>query len=96
MECVSPVSRFRPFLADPFWVRKAAEGRVDEINTCIGCNQACLDHTFMAKVGTVFYSSILFATLVYSVLFYSVLFRSNLIYSFLFPILRSLGMCVDM
>lgn len=41
----------RPFLADPFWVRKAAEGRADEINTCIGCNQACLDHTFKAKVN---------------------------------------------
>lgn len=40
----------RPFLADPFWVRKAAEGRADEINTCIGCNQACLDHTFKGKV----------------------------------------------
>ncbi|CAN0361954.1 unnamed protein product, partial [Ectocarpus sp. 6 AP-2014] len=38
-----------PFLADPFWVRKATEGRVDEINTCIGCNQACLDHTFKGK-----------------------------------------------
>lgn len=37
-------------MADPFWVRKAAEGRADEINTCIGCNQACLDHTFKGKV----------------------------------------------
>ncbi|CAM9382574.1 unnamed protein product [Ectocarpus sp. 13 AM-2016] len=43
------ISMARPFLADPFWVRKAAEGRVDEINTCIGCNQACLDHTFKGK-----------------------------------------------
>ncbi|CAM9206938.1 unnamed protein product, partial [Hapterophycus canaliculatus] len=43
------VSMARPFLADPFWVRKAAEGRADEINTCIGCNQACLDHTFKGK-----------------------------------------------
>ncbi len=40
------VSMARPFLADPELVAKAAEGRADEINTCIGCNQACLDHTF--------------------------------------------------
>ena len=40
------VSMARPFLADPDWVRKAAESRADEINTCIACNQACLDHTF--------------------------------------------------
>ena len=40
------VSMARPFLADADFVRKAAEGRADEINTCIGCNQACLDHTF--------------------------------------------------
>ncbi len=40
------VSMARPFLADPNLVAKAAEGRVDEINTCIGCNQACLDFTF--------------------------------------------------
>jgi 2,4-dienoyl-CoA reductase-like NADH-dependent reductase (Old Yellow Enzyme family) len=33
------VSMARPLLADPYWVRKASEGRVDEINTCIGCNQ---------------------------------------------------------
>jgi 2,4-dienoyl-CoA reductase (NADPH2) len=43
------VSMARPFLADPQFVVKAAEGRVDEINTCIGCNQACLDHTFSNK-----------------------------------------------
>ncbi|MCC2973019.1 NADPH-dependent 2,4-dienoyl-CoA reductase [Massilia sp. IC2-476] len=43
------VSMARPFLADPDWVAKAAEGRVDEINTCIACNQACLDHTFSNK-----------------------------------------------
>jgi 2,4-dienoyl-CoA reductase (NADPH2) len=36
----------RPFLADAQFVRKAREGRADEINTCIACNQACLDHTF--------------------------------------------------
>ncbi len=40
------VSMARPFLADPHLVNKAAEGREDEINTCIGCNQACLDFTF--------------------------------------------------
>jgi 2,4-dienoyl-CoA reductase (NADPH2) len=33
-------------LADPEWMNKAREGREDEINTCIACNQACLDHTF--------------------------------------------------
>jgi 2,4-dienoyl-CoA reductase (NADPH2) len=40
------VSMARPFLADPDFVNKVAQGRVDEINTCIACNQACLDHTF--------------------------------------------------
>ena len=40
------VSMARPLLADPEFVVKAAEGRADEINTCIACNQACLDHTF--------------------------------------------------
>ncbi len=44
------VSMARPFLADSFLVQKAAENRVDEINTCIGCNQACLDHTFELKI----------------------------------------------
>jgi 2,4-dienoyl-CoA reductase (NADPH2) len=43
------VSLARPFLADPEFVRKAAEGRADEINTCIACNQACLDHTFAGR-----------------------------------------------
>jgi 2,4-dienoyl-CoA reductase (NADPH2) len=43
------VSMARPLLADPFLVDKAAAGRTDEINTCIGCNQACLDHTFSFK-----------------------------------------------
>ena len=43
---VDMVSMARPFLADSEWVNKVASGRVDEINTCIGCNQACLDHTF--------------------------------------------------
>ncbi|MFJ4371305.1 FAD-dependent oxidoreductase [Pseudomonas japonica] len=44
------VSMARPFLADPDFVNKAAQGRADEINTCIGCNQACLDHTFGGKL----------------------------------------------
>ncbi|MFC3152786.1 FAD-dependent oxidoreductase [Litoribrevibacter euphylliae] len=44
------VSMARPFLADPFFVQKAEEGRSDEINTCIGCNQACLDHVFSGKM----------------------------------------------
>jgi 2,4-dienoyl-CoA reductase (NADPH2) len=43
------VSMARPLLADPDFVRKAAEGRADEINTCIACNQACLDHVFQGK-----------------------------------------------
>ena len=44
------VSMARPFLADPDFVQKAAEGKSDEINTCIGCNQACLDHVFSGKL----------------------------------------------
>ncbi|MEV4125345.1 NADPH-dependent 2,4-dienoyl-CoA reductase [Nocardia sp. NPDC049707] len=43
------VSLARPFLADPEWVNKARANRVDEINTCIACNQACLDHAFQHK-----------------------------------------------
>jgi 2,4-dienoyl-CoA reductase (NADPH2) len=46
------VSMARPFLADPDFVRKAAEDRADEINTCIACNQACLDHTFQNRTAT--------------------------------------------
>jgi 2,4-dienoyl-CoA reductase (NADPH2) len=46
------VSMARPFLADPDWVRKASEGRAEEINTCIACNQACLDHTFQRKTAS--------------------------------------------
>jgi len=46
------VSMARPFLADPDWVAKAASNRSDEINTCIACNQACLDHTFSNKRAT--------------------------------------------
>jgi 2,4-dienoyl-CoA reductase (NADPH2) len=44
------VSMARPFLADPDFVAKAAAGRADEINTCIACNQACLDHIFERKL----------------------------------------------
>ncbi|MFF8789616.1 FAD-dependent oxidoreductase [Streptomyces sp. NPDC015125] len=44
------VSLARPFLADPDFVAKAQDGRAEEINTCIGCNQACLDHTFSGKI----------------------------------------------
>jgi 2,4-dienoyl-CoA reductase (NADPH2) len=46
------ISMARPFLADADWVRKAAGDRSDEINTCIGCNQACLDHTFEHKIAS--------------------------------------------
>lgn len=44
------ISMARPFLADAFFVRKAEQGRADEINTCIACNQACLDHTFSGRI----------------------------------------------
>ena len=48
--CADMVSMARPFLADADLVLKAIEGRAEEINTCIACNQACLDHTFTMKV----------------------------------------------
>ena len=44
------VSMARPLLADPDFVAKATRGRADTINTCIGCNQACLDHTFSGRI----------------------------------------------
>ncbi|MBI5915386.1 MAG: NADPH-dependent 2,4-dienoyl-CoA reductase [Bacteroidetes bacterium] len=50
--CADMVSMARPFLADADFVKKAAEGRSDEINTCIACNQACLDHTFKRKTAS--------------------------------------------
>ena len=50
--CADMVSMARPFLADPHFVVKAAEGRADEIAPCIACNQACLDHTFSLKTST--------------------------------------------
>lgn len=46
------ISMARPFLADPEWVNKAKAEKSDEINTCIGCNQACLDHVFQRKVAS--------------------------------------------
>jgi 2,4-dienoyl-CoA reductase (NADPH2) len=50
--CADMVSMARPFLADPEWVQKAESGRDKEINTCIGCNQACLDHIFARQSAT--------------------------------------------
>lgn len=46
------VSMARPFLADSDFINKAAAGKPESINTCIGCNQACLDHTFGGKRST--------------------------------------------
>lgn len=46
------ISMARPFLADPFFAHKAQLGRPESINTCIACNQACLDHTFSLKRAT--------------------------------------------
>ena len=46
------VSMARPFLADPEFVNKAAANRALDINTCIGCNQACLDHVFARKLAS--------------------------------------------
>ncbi|PWE33455.1 NADPH-dependent 2,4-dienoyl-CoA reductase [Maritimibacter sp. 55A14] len=50
--CADMVSMARPFLADPDFVAKAAQGRAAEIAPCIACNQACLDHTFSGKLST--------------------------------------------
>jgi 2,4-dienoyl-CoA reductase (NADPH2) len=50
--CADMVSLARPFLADAEFVAKAAAGRADEINTCIACNQACLDHTFKGTLAS--------------------------------------------
>src|SRR5512139_1859795 len=50
--CADMVSLARPLLADPDFVRKACEGRSEDINTCIACNQACLDHTFQLKLAS--------------------------------------------
>ena len=48
--CADMVSMARPFLADPELVQKAIDNRPEEINTCIACNQACLDHTFNMQI----------------------------------------------
>ncbi|MES2191682.1 MAG: NADPH-dependent 2,4-dienoyl-CoA reductase [Pseudomonadota bacterium] len=50
--CADMVSMARPFLADPEFVNKAAQSRGADINTCIACNQACLDHAFQAKLAS--------------------------------------------
>ena len=50
--CADMVSMARPLLADPAFVKKALQGRADRINTCIACNQACLDHVFKNKTSS--------------------------------------------
>lgn len=50
--CADMVSLARPLLADPDFVRKSREGRAADINTCIACNQACLDHTFKNQLAS--------------------------------------------
>ncbi|WP_068304642.1 NADPH-dependent 2,4-dienoyl-CoA reductase [Pararhodobacter sp. CCB-MM2] len=50
--CADMVSMARPFLADAEFVNKAAAGKAETIAPCIGCNQACLDHTFSGKIST--------------------------------------------
>ena len=50
--CADMVSLARPLLADPDFVAKAKAGRSSDINTCIACNQACLDHTFQLKIAS--------------------------------------------
>jgi 2,4-dienoyl-CoA reductase (NADPH2) len=50
--CADMVSMARPFLADPEFVNKAAAGQADEINTCIACNQACLDQIFAGQLAS--------------------------------------------
>lgn len=50
--CADMVSMARPLLADPEWVRKTVRGESDQINSCIGCNQACLDHIFSGKTAS--------------------------------------------
>jgi len=50
--CADMVSMARPFLADPYFVAKAAAGKAELITPCIACNQACLDHTFSMKIAS--------------------------------------------
>ena len=51
-DCADMVSLARPLLADPDFVAKAKAGRAQDINTCIACNQACLDHAFRNELAT--------------------------------------------
>jgi 2,4-dienoyl-CoA reductase (NADPH2) len=50
--CADLISMARPLLADPYFVQKAIQNRSAEINTCIACNQACLDHIFNRKIAS--------------------------------------------
>ena len=50
--CSDMISMARPFLADPNLMKKAQQGESEKINTCIGCNQACLDHVFKRKAAS--------------------------------------------
>jgi 2,4-dienoyl-CoA reductase (NADPH2) len=50
--CADMISMARPFLADPFLMSKSQSGTPEKINTCIGCNQACLDHVFKQKIAS--------------------------------------------
>ena len=50
--CADMITLARPYLADPHLVKKARLSRAEDINTCIGCNQACLDHVFKQKVSS--------------------------------------------
>lgn len=50
--CADMISMARPFLADEALVKKSREGRTEEVNTCIACNQACLDHVFEQKTAS--------------------------------------------
>jgi len=52
LTCSDMISMARPFLADPEFVTKALAGEPERINTCIACNQACLDHTFTLQVSS--------------------------------------------
>ncbi|MAO45567.1 MAG: NADPH-dependent 2,4-dienoyl-CoA reductase [Crocinitomicaceae bacterium] len=50
--CSDMISMARPFLADANIMKKSLEGETEKINTCIGCNQACLDHVFKQKIAS--------------------------------------------
>jgi len=51
-KCADMISMARPFLADPFIMKKSELGVPEQINTCIACNQACLDHVFKQKIAS--------------------------------------------